>query len=72
MTLVLVGKDLVLEGLSLKIEDKKVPGICMYIYIVKKSGTYDWFREMLLQINYDVECMTYSTDAGSFGKHIEW
>ena len=27
MTLVLVGKDLVLEGLSLKIKDKKVPGI---------------------------------------------
>ena len=26
MTLVLVGKDLVLKGLSLKIEDKKVPG----------------------------------------------
>ena len=26
MTLVLVGKDLVLEGWSLKIEDKKVPG----------------------------------------------
>ena len=27
MTLVLVGKDLVLEGLSPKIEDKQVPGI---------------------------------------------
>ena len=37
MTLVLVGKDLVLEGLSLKIEDKKVPGICMYIYIYSEK-----------------------------------
>ena len=27
MTIVLLGKDLVLEGLSLKIDDKKVPGI---------------------------------------------
>ena len=26
MTLVLVGKDLVLEGSKLKIEDKRVPG----------------------------------------------
>ena len=32
MTLVLVGKDLVLEGLSLKREDRKVPGMLYYIY----------------------------------------
>ena len=30
-TIVLVGKGIVLEGLSLKIEDKKVPGIHIYI-----------------------------------------
>ena len=35
MTLFLIGKDLVLEGSRLKIEDKQVPGI--YIYIPRKS-----------------------------------
>ena len=32
MTLLLVGKDLLLQGLSLNIEDKKVPGIYDYLY----------------------------------------
>ena len=32
MTLVLIAKDLVLEGSTTKIEDKQVPGI--YIYII--------------------------------------
>ena len=32
MTIVLIGKDLVLEGSRLKIEDKQVPGIYIYIY----------------------------------------
>ena len=32
MTPVLIGKDLVLEGSTTKIEDKQVPGI--YIYII--------------------------------------
>ena len=32
MTLVLIGKDLVLDGLTLKIEDKQVPGIHMDLY----------------------------------------
>ena len=34
MTLVLIGKDLVLEGSTTKIEDKQVPGvdICVYRY----------------------------------------
>ena len=31
MTLVLIGKDLVLEGSTPKIEDKQVPGICTSI-----------------------------------------
>ena len=36
MTLVLIGKDLVLEGSSTKIEDKRVPGIqYLYLYILK-------------------------------------
>ena len=48
MTLVLIGKDLVLEGLTTKIEDKQVPGvdICVYnvyIYII-------WYLQMLLYI----------------------
>ena len=30
MTLVLTGKDLVLEGSTTKIEDKQVPGIYIY------------------------------------------
>ena len=33
MTLVLIGKDLVLEGSTTKIEDKQVPGIYIYIHI---------------------------------------
>ena len=33
MTLVLIGKDLVLEGSTTKIKDKQVPGIHIYIYI---------------------------------------
>ena len=35
MTLVLIGKDLVLEGSTTKIEDKQVPGVdlCVYTYI---------------------------------------
>ncbi len=36
MTRVLIGKDLVLEGSTTKIEDKQVPGI--YIYI----STWTW------------------------------
>ncbi len=32
MTLVLNGKGLLLEGSNPKIEDKQVPGICIYIY----------------------------------------
>ena len=33
MTPVLIGKDLVLEGWSPKIEDKQVPGVYKYTYI---------------------------------------
>ena len=33
MTLVLIGKDLASEGSRLKIEDKQLPGIYIYIYI---------------------------------------
>ena len=33
MSLAWIEKDLVLEGSSNKIEDKQVPGICIYIYI---------------------------------------
>ena len=33
MTLVLLEKGLVLEASSPKIEDKQVPGVCIYIYI---------------------------------------
>ena len=39
MTLVLIGKDLVLEASTTKIEDKQVPGI--YIYTVQTSMTLD-------------------------------
>ena len=33
MTLILIEKGLVSEGSTLKIEDKQVPGIYIYIYI---------------------------------------
>ena len=33
MTLVLIGKDLVLKGSTTKIEDKQVPGIYIYIFV---------------------------------------
>ena len=33
MTLVLIGKDLVLRGSTTKIEDKQVPHIYIYIHI---------------------------------------
>ena len=33
MTLVLIAKDLVLEGSTIKIEDKQVPGIYIQIFI---------------------------------------
>ena len=33
MTLVLIGKGLVLEGPWLKIEDKQVPGVYIYIHL---------------------------------------
>ena len=33
MTLVLIAKDLLLEGSSTKIEDKQVPGIYLYLYV---------------------------------------
>ena len=35
MTLVLIGKDLVLEGSTTKIEDKQVPGI--YIILINNQ-----------------------------------
>ena len=34
MSLAWIEKDLVLEGSSNKIEDKQVPGICIYIYMI--------------------------------------
>ena len=34
MTLVLTGKDLVLEGPRLKIEDKQVPGKCLFLQCI--------------------------------------
>ena len=34
MTLVLIGKDLVLEGSTTKIEDKQVPGIYIYMMVI--------------------------------------
>lgn len=37
LTIVLVGKDLVLEGLILKMEDKKVPGISIYPFPQRKQ-----------------------------------
>ena len=33
MTLVLIGKDLLLKGSPTKIEDKQVPGPGIYLYI---------------------------------------
>ena len=43
MTLVLIAKDLVLEGSTTKIEDKQVPGIyiynTIYIYVNYKSSS---------------------------------
>ena len=33
MTLVFIGKGLVLEGSTTKIEDKQVPGVYIHIYI---------------------------------------
>ena len=44
MTLVLIGKDLVvLKGSTTKIEDKQVPGIYIYIsiYIYINNGSLD-------------------------------
>ena len=32
MALVLLGKDIVLEGSTTKIEDKQVPGVYIFIY----------------------------------------
>ena len=46
MTLVLVGKGLVLEGSTFKIEDKQVPG--MYIYI--NLYTYIYIRTYIYYI----------------------
>ena len=40
MTLVLIGKDLVLEGSRLKLADKQVPGVHVYIYIHTFIHTY--------------------------------
>ena len=34
LSLVLIGKDLVLEGSRLKIEDKEVPGIYYYVMLI--------------------------------------
>ena len=39
MTLVLIGKDLVLEASTTKIEDKQIPGIYIYI-IIHPPGNY--------------------------------
>ena len=36
MTLVLIGKGLVLEASTTKIEDKQVPGIYIYIYMLQE------------------------------------
>ena len=33
MALVLIGKDIVLEGSTTKIEDKQVPGVYITVYI---------------------------------------
>ena len=41
MTIVLIGKDLVLKGSTTKIEDKQVPGIYIYIYIWWMCWTQD-------------------------------
>ena len=47
MTLVLIGKDLVLEGWSLKIEDKKVPGI--YSLPAEKVKFRHYLEKIFLQ-----------------------
>ena len=43
MTLVLNGKGLLLEGSNPKIEDKQVPGVYIYIYIL--GGGFKYFLE---------------------------
>ena len=59
MTLVLIGKDLVLEGSSTKIEDKRVPGIlslfylyCVHMHIytiyIYNDITSWWFQRSLV------------------------
>ena len=41
MTLVLIGKDLVLKGSTTKIEDKQVPGIYFYISNIASMNMLD-------------------------------
>ena len=42
MTLVLIGKDLVLKGSTTKIEDKQVPGIYIYsdMYTLRQTNIF--------------------------------
>ena len=42
MTFVLIGKDLVLEGSTTRIEDKRVPGIYIYLSHVIFSVSAGW------------------------------
>ena len=53
MTLVLIGKDLVLKGSTTKIEDKQVPGIYVNLYTSQFFGskigaapTHPWTRKL--------------------------
>ena len=47
MTLVLIGKDFVLEGSTTKIEAKQVPGIYIYIGILRYGDLTRAFGQRL-------------------------
>ena len=60
--LVLIGKDLVLEGSRLKIEDKQVPGIYIYIFFV--------FNCSLLQISGQISIIPKPELRGFWGSSL--